>query len=173
MRVRADDRIREREPLPAALRRHDDAAKMLQIDLMADAGIRRDDLEIVEIRLRPFQQFVAFGVALVFLRNVFPQRVRRAEIINLHGMIHNQFDRHERVDVRRIAAKLPHRVAHRGQIHDRRNAGEILHQHSRRMIRNFDRRGGFRLPTGDIQHVFRLHDAPVKMAQQIFHENFD
>lgn len=89
MRVRADDRVREREPPPVALRRHDDAAKMFKVDLMADAGPGRHDLEIVEIRLRPFQQFIAFGVALVFL-DVFPQRVRRAEIVNLHGMIHNQ-----------------------------------------------------------------------------------
>ena len=49
-------------------------------------------------------------------------------------MIDDEVDRHERIDLLRIAAELGHRVAHRGEIDHRGHAGEILHQHPRRAI---------------------------------------
>ena len=47
-------------------------------------------------------------------------------------MVDDEVDRHQRIDLVRIAAERHHRVAHRGEIDDRGHAGEILHQHARR-----------------------------------------
>jgi hypothetical protein len=38
---------------------------VLDVDLVDDAGARRDDLEVVERRLAPAQELVALAVALV------------------------------------------------------------------------------------------------------------
>ena len=43
-------------------------------------------------------------------------------------MIDDEIDRHERIDLLRIAAERGHRVAHGGEIDDGGNAGEVLHQ---------------------------------------------
>ena len=99
---------------------------------MADAGAGRHHGEIRERLLAPFQEFVALLVLLVFLDHVLAERLVVAEEVHDHGMIDHEIDRHQRIDLLGIAAELLHRVAHRGEIDHRRNAGEILHQHPRR-----------------------------------------
>ena len=47
-------------------------------------------------------------------------------------MVDDEVDRHQRIDLFRIAAERPHGIAHRGEIDHRRHAGEILHQDARR-----------------------------------------
>jgi hypothetical protein len=47
-------------------------------------------------------------------------------------VVDHQLDRHQRVDLVRVAAELAHRVAHRGEVDDGGHAGEVLHQHARR-----------------------------------------
>jgi hypothetical protein len=49
-------------------------------------------------------------------------------------VVDDEVDRDERVDLLRVAAEVRHGVAHRGEIDDRRHAGEVLHQHARRAI---------------------------------------
>ena len=49
VRIRADERVRER----LAVARLDHAREELEVDLMDDARVRRDDLEVVEGRLSP------------------------------------------------------------------------------------------------------------------------
>ena len=110
----------------------DRLGEIFQIDLMADAGARRHDAEIVERALAPFQEAIALAIALIFELDVLLEGFRRAEIVDDDGMIDDEIDRHERIDLLRIAAELGHRVAHRGQIDDGGNAGEILHEHARR-----------------------------------------
>ena len=101
---------------------------------MADAGARRHDLEIVERLAAPFQELVALAVALIFELDVLLERLRGAELVDHHPVIDDEMDRDQRVDLLRIAAELRHRIAHRGEIDHRGNAGEILHQHARRAI---------------------------------------
>ena len=99
---------------------------------MADAGARRHDGEIGERLLAPAQEAIALLVVLVFALDVLPERLVGAEIVDHHGMVDDEIDRHQRIDLVRIAAKRLHRVAHGGEIDDGRHAGEILHQHARR-----------------------------------------
>ena len=62
--VRADQRVRERLPAAADLPRLDHPRQVLDVDLVDDAGLRRDDAEVLEGRLSPAQERVALPVAL-------------------------------------------------------------------------------------------------------------
>ena len=44
--------------------------KKLEVNLMANAGSRRDDTEIIERHLSPFQESVTFAVPLVLQFNI-------------------------------------------------------------------------------------------------------
>ena len=52
-------------------------------------------------------------------------------------MVNDQIDLGQRVDLIGIAAQLCHGRPHGGQIDDRRNAGEVLHQHACRAEGHF------------------------------------
>jgi hypothetical protein len=99
---------------------------------MADAGAGRDHAEILERFLRPFEEPVAFLVLLVLFFNVPFERVPVGEEIHRHRMVDDEIYRHQRVDLLCLAAKIVHGVAHGGKVHDRRHAGEVLHQYPRR-----------------------------------------
>ena len=55
----------------------DDLGQVLDVDLVHDAGARRDDLEVVERGLAPAQELVALAVALVLDLDVALERVLR------------------------------------------------------------------------------------------------
>ena len=101
---------------------------------MADAGSRRHHLEIVERVAAPLEELVALAVALIFELDVLFERLGIAELVDHDAVVDDQVDRHQRIDLLRVAAELRHRVAHRGEVDHRRNAGEVLHQHPRRAI---------------------------------------
>ena len=63
--VGADQRVGIGDRLLAVLRGPDDLRQVLEVDLVADAGARRHDAEIVERHLAPAQELVALEVALV------------------------------------------------------------------------------------------------------------
>jgi len=46
-------------------------------------------------------------------------------LVDLNRVVDNELDRKSRIDRTRIGAELTHGVTHRGQIDNRRNAGEI------------------------------------------------
>ena len=104
---------------------------------MTDAGAGRNDAEILERLLAPLQEAVALAVALVFELDVPGKGSRRAEFIDDDRVVDDEVDGHQRVDLFRIAAERDHRVAHRGEVDDGRNAGEVLHQHAGRAIGDF------------------------------------
>ncbi len=182
MRIGADQRIRIRDfdggdlaaaglifffPCPDGLR------EIFEIDLMADAGAGRHDTEIIERTLTPFQEAVALAVAVIFEVDVDLVSFVVAEGIDDHRMVDDEIDRHERVDLLRVAAEFQHRIAHRGEINDRRHASEILHQDACRA------EGDFLLDLALVDEPFRdgldrfLGDgAAILETQQIFEQHF-
>ena len=72
--------------------------QVFQIDLMDDAGHRRNNTEIREYLLPPFEKFIAFMVALEFHFCIALEGIRIGEEIHLHRVVNDQVDRHERVD---------------------------------------------------------------------------
>src|SRR3712207_9091330 len=92
-------------------------------------SVRRHDAEVLERALAPAQERVALLVALELALGVALERVARAEEVDLDAVVDDQLGRDERVDLARVAADLVgHRVAHRREVDDRRDAGEVLHE---------------------------------------------
>ena len=142
--------------------------EIFEIDLVANPGARRDDAEIVERSLAPFQEPVPLAVAAIFEIDIGLEGLAVAERIDDDRMIDDKIDRHQRIDLLRIAAKIRHGVAHRGQIDDGGHAGEILHQDPGRTKRDL----AFVLalvgePCGDAFDVFLGDRAAILEAKQI------
>src|ERR1700686_319704 len=104
---------------------------------MDDRASGRNTGEVVERRLAPLQERVAILLALEFETSILSESVARPETVDLDRMIDDQLHRLERIDRLRVAAHRRHRVAHRRQVDDDRDAGEILEQHARRAKGDF------------------------------------
>src|SRR5438874_6155719 len=98
---------------------------------MHDADSRRNELESLESLLSPLKKLVTLAIALELHVQIEFQRARRTEEIDLHRVIDNQIDRHKRLDDVRIASKALHSAAHRRQIDNQRNSGEVLQNNAR------------------------------------------
>jgi hypothetical protein len=122
VRVGADQRVRER----LAVAGLDDAAEVLEVDLVDDAGVRRDDLEVVERTLAPAQERIALPVALELELGVAQPRDRCRILVYLDGVVDHELRRQLRVDAGGVAAEVLHRVPHGGEVDDRGHAGEVL-----------------------------------------------
>ncbi len=162
VRIGADEGVRER--LPVA--RLDDAREVLEVDLVDDAGVRGDDLEVVERALAPAQERVPLAVSLELELGVPEDRARRRVLVHLHRVVDHELDRQGRVDPRRLAAQILHGIAHPGEVDDRRDAGEVLQEHARRAERDLVGRLGVRLPARD-----RLGIRVLAVAQHVLEQD--
>ena len=81
--------------------------------------------------LAPAQERVALAVALELELDVAGEGAAGAEDVDLHRVVDDELDRDQRVDLRRVAAEVGHRVAHRREVDDGRDAGEVLEQDAR------------------------------------------
>ena len=149
------------------LPRHDDAGEVFEVDLVHDTGVGRHDPKVVERILPPSQKRVPLPVARELELGVQRERVRLAEVIDLHRVI----DRLERVDAPWIAPESPHAVAHRRQIDHGRHAREVLQQHASGRERNFFRRRGLHIPSRKRFDVGRLDKPSVLVTQQVFQQD--
>ena len=98
----------------------DYAREVLEVHLVDDAGVRRDDLQVPEGRLAPAQEGVALPVTLELELCVSKHGEPRAELVHLHGVVDHELGRELRVDAGRVAAEVPHGVAHSSEVDDRR-----------------------------------------------------
>ena len=112
------------------------AGEVFEVHLMNDPDRRRNDAEVLECLLPPAEEGVALGVALELDGDVLLQRPVGAEVVDLNGVIDDQIDRHQRVDLSRVSPQPLHRRAHRREIDDARHAGEVLEDDTRGLERN-------------------------------------
>ena len=173
VRIRADAGVGESDDVAvAAGERPHRLRQIFEVDLMADAGARRHDAEVAERLLAPFEELVALLVALVLELDVAGKRHRRAELVDDHRVVDDEVDRHQRVDLLRVAAERYHGVAHRRQVDHRGHAGEVLHQDARRTIGDLDaRRAAVGQPAGDRLDRLLRHRAAVLVAQQVLQQH--
>ena len=158
---------------PFSLHEHD-AGQVFEIDLVDDARLRRHDLEVAKRVLAPAEERRSAPVLRSYSRSALRRRRgRAAEVIDLHRVIDDQLDRLQRIDLGRIAAERLHGVAHRRQIDDARDAGEILQQHAARRERDFLGRLGVRIPLGERLDIGRADGQAVLGAQQVFEQNLE
>src|SRR5438874_996742 len=98
---------------------------------MHDANPRRDELESFESLLTPLKKLVTLAVALELHVQIEFQRARRTKEIDLHRVIDDQINRHERLDDLRVASEPLHTASHRREIDNQRNSGEVLQNNAR------------------------------------------
>ena len=132
VRVGADERVGEGPAVPLL----DHAGEELEVHLVDDPRPGRHDLEVAEALLAPAEEGVALAVALELELDVADERAARAEDVDLHRVVDHELDRNQRVDLLRVAAEVGHRVAHRGEVDDGRDAGEVLEQDAGRRERD-------------------------------------
>ena len=148
----------------------DGLRQIFEVDLVADAGAGRHDAEVLERALRPLQEFVALLILLVLFLDVLLEQILVAEEVHRDRVVDDEIDRHQRIDLLRIAAEMLHRVAHRREIDHRRNAGEVLHQHARR-AEGHVAVGGLGLePVGEGQNVVLGDGLAVLEAQHVLEQ---
>ena len=145
VRVGADDRVGIR--LAVALLDH--AGEELEVDLVADARVRRHRLEVREGALAPAEEGVALAVAAELELGVPLDREPGREVVDLHRVVDHELDRDQRVDLLRVAAEVGHRGAHRGQVDDGRHAGEVLQEDAGGVVVDLLRRLRGGVPAGD------------------------
>ena len=138
---------------------------------MHDAGVGRDDAEVLEGVLAPAQEHVPLAVARELELRVQLERVRLREVVDLHGMIDDELDGLQRVDPLRIAAEPDDAVAHRGEVDDRRHAGEVLKEHARRHERDFLLQVGRRIPGRQRPDRVRLDELAVFATEQVLEQD--
>ena len=138
---------------------------------MANPGARRHHAEAAEGLLPPAQKSVAFVVTLHFQADVVFEGLVVAEAVDGHRVVDHQVDRRKRVHLRGIPAQAFHRLAHGGQIHYRRHAGKVLHQHAGRTISNLPVGMGLLQPTSKGTNIFFSYRVTVLPAQQVLHQH--
>src|SRR5271165_6765369 len=173
VRVGADQRVGISQRFAGfAIRPDEDHARqVLEVDLVHDAGIGRHDGEVLERGLSPAQEGVALFVARELECGVELERLRRAELIHLYGVVDDQLGRLQRVDQLGIAAQRFHGVAHGSEIDYRRHAGEILQQHAAGHEGDLLRGNGFAGPGRERAHVVGLHRLAVFAAEQVLQQD--
>jgi hypothetical protein len=142
--------------------------EVLEIDLMDDADAGRHDAEGLESLHAPLHELIALAVALELARHVLLQRLRCAVMVDLHRMVDDQIDRHQRFDTPRIEpARLRH-MAHRRQIAEQRYAGEVLQHDARDDEGNLLAARGMRPPLGQFEDMPLTDALTIAVTQQRF-----
>ena len=92
-------------------------------------------------------------------------------MIDLDGMVDDELDGLKRIDSLRIASQPHDAVAHRGEVHDRWHAGEILEQHTGRSKGDLFLRHGRDVPPRHRRDVLGVNESSVLASQQIFEKD--
>jgi hypothetical protein len=96
---------------------------------VADPHAGRHGPEVAEGTLGPADELVTLHVAPVLNGDVGVVGRRVARALGDDGVIDHELDRDQRVDLGGVATQPGERVAHGGEVDDRRHAGEVLHEH--------------------------------------------
>ena len=170
VRVGADERIGVGLHPAAGGHAANHASEIFEIDLMADAGVRRNNFEILKSLLAPAEERVTLDVALEFELGVEAEGIDAAEAVHLDGVVDDQLGGEERIDALGVAAHLDDGFAHGGEVHDGGHAGEILQEDAGGHEGNlFLRCAGF--PGGEGADVVGADEVIVFVAKEIFEQD--
>jgi hypothetical protein len=133
VRVSTYECIWEGEPLLVLYFDHNHFGQIFQVDLVDNACSGWYDPQIVKGGLSPVKTFITFAVALEFQVGVAHQGIRAGEEIYLYGVIDDQVNRNQWVDLFWITAQASDGRAHGSEIDDGGYTGKILHHDARRL----------------------------------------
>lgn len=120
--IGSDDGVRVEEVVSV----HDDTSEVLQVDLMDDTRARRDNLEVVEGLGSPLQELEALSVSLEFHLFVDSSSISCAGLVDLDGVINDEVNGHEGVNLGGVSTEALHGVSHGSEIDDSRDTSEVL-----------------------------------------------
>jgi hypothetical protein len=166
VRVGPDERVGERAAVP----RLDHTREVLEVHLVDDPGAGWHDLQVGQRLLPPLQEGVALAVPLELELDVAREREPVGELVDLDRVVDHELRRDHRVDLRRVAAQILHGVPHRGEVDDRRDAGEVLVDHAARAEGDLAARLAVRDPAGDrlgVRLALGAEDVLEQHAQRV------
>jgi len=105
---------------------HDNTSEVLEVDLMDDTRTRGNNLEVVEGLGSPLQELEALLVSFEFHLFVESSGISSAGLVNLDGMVNDEIDGHEGVNLLGISTETLHSVTHGGEINDGGYTSEVL-----------------------------------------------
>ena len=149
----------------------DDAREVLEVHLVADAGVGRHDAEVAERALAPAQERVTLLVALELQPGVRRERAGARELVDLHGVVDDEVGRRERIDLLRVSAERHERLAHRGEVDDRGHAREVLQEDARGREGDLLLGRDLRVAVREREDVLLRDRAPVLVAEQVLEKD--
>ena len=118
-------------------------ADKFQIYLVADPSARRHSREVLEALGAPFEEVIAFSIALIFELYVLLKCLWVTELVHHHRVVDDEVHWNLRVDLCCVTAQFADRIAHRCQVNHTGNAGKILQQNAGRAV--LDLAAGYRV----------------------------
>ena len=150
-----------------------DPGQVLDVHLVDDPGLGRDDFEVVERGRPPPQEGVPLLVPLVLELGVPGERQGVAVVVDLDRVVDDEFARDLRVDLLGVPAEGRDPVPHGRQVDHARDAGEVLEEHPGRRVRDLGRRLGVRVPPGQGLDVGLGHGQAVLVPDQVFQQDLE
>ncbi len=173
MRVRANESVGICRRLAVNLRGEDNAGEVLEVDLVTDAHAGGHGAEVAEGGLAPLEEGVALAVALELEEGVRVVGARGAKLVDLDRMVDDELGRYEGIHALGIAAEGFDGVAHRAQVDDGGNAGEVLHEHACGHVSDLAAWLGLGVPVGEELDVGGGDVDAVFAAQQVFKQDLE
>lgn len=152
---------------------HDALRQVFQIHLVDNAHGRGHYGKGLESLLAPFEEFVAFRIALELDVQVLFQGVRAACPVYLDGVVHHQVHGNQRFNDGSVFSQSGHGGAHGGQVHQQRNARQVLEDDAGHRKRDFIGTGIFGVPGGQVVHILFRYLQAVAIAEQGFQNDPD
>ncbi len=112
---------------------------MLEVHLMDDPDAGRHHTEGFKSLLTPFEEFVALAVTLKLILQVRGKGQIASGSVHLNRMVNHQINRHERLDLFRVATLLLHGIPHCSEVHQQGHTREILQYDPGHHKRDFHR----------------------------------
>ena len=140
---------------------------------MDDSSGRGYDTEVGECLAAPAQKLVPLPVAAKFDFGVAFEGRPAPEKVYLDGMVNHQVYGHQGVYEGGVAAQPPHGRTHGSEVHNRRNAREVLQDDPRGAKRHFAGGGSRGVPSRERRRVFFRDQRTVNISQQIFEQHLD
>ena len=140
---------------------------------MHDARSGRDDPEVVEGLLSPFQEEIPLLVAAELAVHVGREGPAGTELVHLDGMVDDQVHVLQGIDTVGPAAQIANGVPHGRQVDDGRHARQVLHQHPRGPEGDFALGRTARDAFRDGGHVFGGDRHAVFVAQQVLQHDLE
>ena len=140
---------------------------------MDDAGVGRDDTEVLEGVLTPAQERVALLVPLNSSAAFRSAALQLGVVVDLDRMIDDELDRLQRIHLARVAAETQDAVAHRREIDNGGNAGEVLQQNAGRREGDLLLHLRGHVPAGERLDVLGIDEPRVFAAQQVLEQDLE